>query len=128
MAHEKRKHPRIPPELEKRRHLRVPIENVTVEVYTPGGEADHPEICSILNLSEGGMLFEAQSPYENGQILRLTFLLPETMIIIRTLATIAHVYDDGDRQYIGANCDRLSTFERACIRQFVQKQQAKSPN
>jgi hypothetical protein len=123
---EKRKHIRIPPELEKRRHLRIPIENVTVEVYTPGGEVDHPEICSILNLSESGMLFEGQSYYEEGQLLRLTFMLPETMGIIRTLATAMHTYEERDRQYVGVHCDRLSVFDRACIRQFVQKQESKA--
>lgn len=118
---EKRKHTRIPPELEKRRNLRIPLENVTVEVFTPGGEADQPEVCSILNISESGMLFEGQGDYEEGQSLRLTFMLPETIAIIRTVGHIAHIYEERELRYVGVDCDKIGSFERACIKQFVQK-------
>ena len=120
---DKRKHPRIPPELEKRRNLRVPVENVTVEVFSADGQTSHPEICSILNISETGMLFEGQGDYKQGQSLRLTFMLPETIVIIRTIGTVAHTYEERELQYVGVDCERMSTFDRTCIRQFIQKNQ-----
>ena len=106
---------------EKRRHVRVPIESVTVEVYSPEGDLDHPEICSILNISEAGMLYDCSQRYAPPQALRLTFMLPDSIVIIRTDAVVVHAYRQGDSSCIGVRFVKLDSAERSAIKRFVQK-------
>ena len=107
--------------MERRQHTRVPIEDVTVEIYTPDGDPDSPEVCTILNISETGMLFEATDSYPPKQLLRLTFVLPDSMVIIRTDATVIHTRRQWDGQHVGVKFGKLGALERREIKQFVER-------
>lgn len=107
--------------MERRQHTRVPIEDVTVEIYTQSGDPDSPEVCTILNLSETGMLFEATGSYPPKQLLRLTFVLPDSMVIIRTNATVIHTHQQWDGLHVGVEFGKLGTLERREIKQFVEQ-------
>jgi c-di-GMP-binding flagellar brake protein YcgR len=111
-ANERRKHPRIETD-------------VTVEVYTSPlhtAEPEIAEICSVINLSESGMRFTAGRQFDARQLLRLTFLLPDSIIIIRTDARLIH-YQKGknDCCEIGVQFTNISLSERKLIRHFVDK-------
>jgi hypothetical protein len=105
---------------EKRRHARAPIESVTVEVYSPGGGLATPEVCSILNLSESGMLFESSRQYAVSQSLRLTFMLPDTIVIVRTNGQVVHSHKEGPRRCAGVRFVKLGVPEHNIVRRFVQ--------
>lgn len=106
---------------DKRRSTRVPIEDVTVEVYTAAGEPCKPEVCDIVNLSEGGMLFNCSGSYDISQTVRLTFIIPDSMITVRTDAVVVHGFVDLSGRYIGVRFCRLDAAEQACLHQFVQR-------
>lgn len=118
---ENRKFNRIPPGLEKRRHLRVALENVTVEVYDAQGEPEGPEVCPILNLSEAGMLFETHNDYQENQHIRLTFMLPNSIVIIRTNAEVVHQYWQSESGFVGVRFQKIGVSEKANIRSYVGK-------
>jgi hypothetical protein len=120
---EKRHYPRIPPGLEKRKHQRIPLDNVTVEVYNAAGDAGTPEVCPILNLSESGMLFETHNEYVEESSLRLTFMLPDTIVIIRTDAEVVHQFWKRETGFVGVQFGKIGVPEKSCIRTFVQKHQ-----
>jgi hypothetical protein len=117
---ENRETPRIQGE-EKRRHPRIPVECVTVEVYSKLDEPCLPEICSIINLSVKGMLFETSNKFFVGQVLRLTFMLPNSIVIIRTNALVIHAYHNNQTDYAGVHFLKLGVSERTCLKNFVQK-------
>mgnify|MGYP001124051449 CR=1 FL=1 len=122
-APEKRKSTRAP-KSEKRLKPRVPIEDVTVEVYASDGRPDKPEVCDILNLSEGGLLFRCLNQYELSQLVRLTFVVPQTLVIVRTDAQVVHTYHADSDKYVGARFLRLDVSERNCIDRFVRWKQS----
>jgi len=108
------------PRSEKRRAVRVPIENVTVEIYTAGGQPSAPEVCDITNLSEGGMLFKSDRGYRIGQVLRVTFAVPHTMVTVRTDAVVVHGRVDLSGRYIGVRFVKLGVSEVLSLQQFAQ--------
>lgn len=109
---------------DKRRHERIAIENVTVEIYTPEGTPEAPEVCDIVNLSEGGLLFRTTKSYRVGQVLRLTFIVPETVVAVRTDAVAVHGRVDLTGRYIGVRFAKLGVTEQTSLQQFVSKQPA----
>lgn len=107
------------PRSEKRRAARIPIENVTVEIYSADGTPEAPEMCDIENLSEGGMLFRCSKSYRVGQALRLTFLVPDTIVAIRSDAVVVHGRVDLSGRYIGVRFSKLGVAEHSSLQQFV---------
>ena len=110
--------------MERRRYPRVSLNHVTVEVYSDLGQLTGPEFCFIINVSENGMLFKAdlQEPgYDAGMLLRLTFVIPDNSIVIRTDATAIHVRVTELSQYVGVQFRNLSLAEVKLIRDFISK-------
>ena len=110
---------------ERRRARRIPIEDVTVEVYDSNAHPVSVDICPIMNISKGGMLFETGAVYEDAQRLRLTFVLPDSIVIIRTDAQVVHKHRDKSLQYVGVSFHRLNPAEKRDIERFIK---AREPN
>ena len=109
---------------ERRKHPRIETD-VTVEVYTSNIHTTAPEvaeICSVVDLSESGMRFIAAEKLKTDQLLRLTFLLPDSIIIIRTDAKLIHSYKKKNN-YIefGVEFANISSAEQKLIRHLVDK-------
>jgi c-di-GMP-binding flagellar brake protein YcgR len=111
--------------IERRKFPRIDIDLVTVEVYDSqdiGSELSTTEICNVINISEDGMCFIAEHKFENDQLLRLTFLLPESIVIIRTDAYIAYITKNSIKDYsVGVQFQNLDPLERKQIRHFISK-------
>jgi hypothetical protein len=110
--------------IDRRRYPRVSLNHVTVEVYSALGQLTSPEFCFIINVSENGMLFKAEvqeSGYDAGMLLRLTFVLPENNIVIRTDAAIVHVRVTELSQYVGVQFKNLGLAETKLIRDYVAR-------
>lgn len=110
--------------MERRQYPRVSLSHVTVEVYSAFGQLTSPEFCFIINVSENGMLFKSETltpGYDAGALLRLTFVLPENNIVIRTDATAIHVRVTELSRYVGVQFKNLGLAETALIRDFVAK-------
>ncbi len=109
---------------ERRKHPRIETD-VTVEVYTSALHIAQPElaeICNVINLSESGMMFRATKRFTANQLLRLTFLLPDSIIIIRTNARVIHIQKaDRNHRDIGVEFTNISPSNRKLIRHFVDK-------
>lgn len=109
---------------DRRKHPRIEID-VTVEVYTSPLHISEPEvmeICTVINLSESGLRFNATRRFTTNQLLRLTFLLPESIIIIRTDARIIHIQkSDRNHREVGVQFTNINPAERKLIRHFVNK-------
>ncbi|NLL12498.1 MAG: PilZ domain-containing protein [Fibrobacter sp.] len=112
--------------VERRQYPRVETNYVTVEVYKPGthpSETEVEEICPVLNLSETGMKFRAEQNFKNGQLLKLTFVLPNSMVVIRTDATIIYVSQTTAKNFleIGVQFKGIGLAERKLISHFIAK-------
>jgi c-di-GMP-binding flagellar brake protein YcgR len=109
---------------ERRKHPRIETD-VTVEVYTSSlhiAEPEVAEICSVINLSESGMRFQANRRFNSKQLLRLTFILPESIMIVRTDARIIHLQKGGNNLVeVGVQFANMNMAERKLIRHFVDK-------
>ena len=109
---------------ERRKHPRIETD-VTVEVYTSPlhtAEPEVAEICSVINLSESGMLFTSSQLFDATKLLRLTFLLPDSIIIIRTDARVIHAQKGkSENREIGVQFTNIDVAERKLIRHFVDK-------
>ncbi|MBN1603783.1 MAG: PilZ domain-containing protein [Chitinispirillaceae bacterium] len=111
--------------MERRKYPRIDIDLVTVEVYEtaePTSAINSSEICNVMNISEDGMCFISDHAFDNKLLLRLTFLLPESIVIIRTDASVAYVTKNSAKKYsIGVQFRGLDPSERKQIRHFVNK-------
>lgn len=107
---------------EKRIHPRVPLEDVTVEIYAGTNMTDSVDICSIINLSRSGMLFGTHHTYPVSQVLRLTFVLPESIVIFRTNATVMHTYRERMMNFVGVHFEKLTLAEVQSIDLFISRQ------
>ncbi|MBN1575164.1 MAG: PilZ domain-containing protein [Chitinispirillaceae bacterium] len=109
---------------ERRKHPRIETD-VTVEVYTSAfhiAEPEMAEICNVINLSESGMRFYAVRKFTTKQLLRLTFLLLDSIIIIRTDAQVIHIQKGGSNYLeVGVQFTNINSTERKLIRHFVDK-------
>ncbi|NLD93553.1 MAG: PilZ domain-containing protein [Fibrobacter sp.] len=108
---------------ERRKSPRVDVDFVTVEIYRDDSFAtDHAEICSVVNLSRTGMRFDSDRKFNADQLLKLTFILPESMVIIRVNAKIIHMSAISNEMYsYGVQFTNLGTFEQKQIEYFIQK-------
>jgi len=112
--------------VERRQFPRVETDYVTVEVFKPGtlpSETELEEICPVLNLSETGMKFRAEQNFKNGQLLKLTFVLPNSMVVIRTEATIIYISQTIGKNYleIGVQFKNIGLAEHKLINHFITK-------
>lgn len=109
---------------ERRKHPRIETD-VTVEVYTSSlhiAEPEVAEICNVINLSESGMLFDAMRRFKTNQLLRLTFLLPESIIIIRTDARVIHTRKtERNHRQVGVQFANINPSDKKLIRHFINK-------
>lgn len=112
MSNDRRKYPRVDTD-------------VTVEVYTSAlqiAEPEMAEICAVINMSENGMRFTATRKFIPKELLRLTFLLPESIIIIRTDAQVIHLRKNpGTGWNVGVEFTNISRTEQKLIHHFVNK-------
>ena len=107
--------------IEKRKSRRIVVELVSVEVYLSSSsraELEIREICPIRNISESGMLFEAESRFNPGDRIRLTFALPDSPIAIRTDAIVIHATKK-NKCYVGVQFNNLAIAEQKLLRHFV---------
>ena len=110
---------------EKRISPRIDLDYVTVEVYTTVTHIADPEmsdICSVLNLSESGMLFSSKSCiHERGVAAPVHFCSPDSIVIIRTDATVIHSTVDKNAYRTGVQFKELGLAERKLMRHFINK-------
>jgi hypothetical protein len=112
--------------VEKRKTPRVTADLVTVEVYRYPSLKAEPvviEICPIRNLSESGMMFESEARFNSGDLLRLTFALPDSPLSIRTDAIVIHA--TGKKQIeTGVQFKNLAIAEHNLLRHIIARLQA----
>jgi hypothetical protein len=110
--------------IEKRKSPRIIVDFVSVEVYVNKSaterESEIREICSIRNISETGMMFEIDKPFDPGTILRLTFALPDSPIVIRTDAIIIHTTKKKTYE-LGVQFKNLALAEQNLLRHFLNR-------
>jgi len=106
---------------EKRKYPRIELEDVTVEVYSPEGKLDTPDIGTIINLSENGMLFIGETKYTISQRIRLTFVIPGAIAIIRTDGTVIHTETTRKNCYVGVQFKKLPAQDAATLRHMVSR-------
>lgn len=69
------------------------------------------------------MKFRAEKNFKNGQLLKLTFVLPDSMLVIRTEAIIIYISQTKDRniQDIGVQFKNIGLAERKFISHFIAR-------
>ncbi|NLE02128.1 MAG: PilZ domain-containing protein [Fibrobacter sp.] len=112
--------------LERRNFPRIDVDYVTVEVYATDIKTHQTlhveEICPVINLSENGMRFKAEHSFSTGQLLRLTFVLPDSIVIIRTNAIVVHYLKKSRKAgETGVQFKDLGISEQKLIRHFINK-------
>jgi hypothetical protein len=108
---------------ERRKCPRVDVDFVTVEIYLElPSKTELAEICTVINLSRTGMRFISDMKFSPKQLLRLTFVLPESMVIIRVNAIIVH-FSDMERGFYsyGVQFKNLGLAEQALLNHFIEK-------
>jgi c-di-GMP-binding flagellar brake protein YcgR len=118
------------PSSERRRYPRVSLNHVTVEVYSDAGIPDNPEFCFIINVSENGMLFKTDAHpnlYLSDKMLRLTFVIPENNVIIRTDADVIHISETDLSAYVGVQFKSMGSAEHKTLKEFVAKSAESNP-
>jgi c-di-GMP-binding flagellar brake protein YcgR len=108
-------------EHEKRRYPRVPVSALAVEVYSAFRETEPSEPCSVADVSEGGMRFVSNRQFELGQVLRLTFSLPGSMLSIRTDARVVHCTHEEGGFGTGAQFHDLGLAEKKLLQHFIHR-------
>lgn len=108
---------------ERRKSPRIDVDFVTVEIYRElPSTTDLAEVCSVVNLSRTGMRFKSDMKFTSDQLLRLTFVLPESMVIIRVNAILVHFSDMEHGLYsYGVQFKNLGLAEQTWLNHFVQK-------
>jgi hypothetical protein len=110
--------------LEKRKWPRIIVDYVSVEVYLNKSsmerESEIREICTVRNISETGMMFEITKPFEAGTMLRLTFALPDSPIIIRTDAIVIHATRKKAIE-LGVQFKNLALAEQKLLQHFINR-------
>jgi PilZ domain. len=112
------------PTNERRQYPRVSLNHVTVEIYSSTGQPDNPEFCFIINVSENGMLFKTDNRdnnYTPNKLVRMTFVIPDNNVIVRTDAIVIHNRKTDLSAYIGAQFKNLGLAEQKILNDFVKK-------
>jgi hypothetical protein len=110
--------------LEKRKSPRIIVDFVSVEVYAATldipRETEMREICTVRNISESGMMFESDKPFDSGSLLLLTFALPDSPIVIRTDAIVVHSSRRKSFE-TGVQFRNLAIVEQKLLRHFIKR-------
>jgi hypothetical protein len=110
--------------LEKRKAPRIIVDYVSVEVHVNAGltvqKDEVREICTVCNISETGMMFESDRPFDAGAVLQLTFALPDSPIVIRTHAIVIHTTRKRSF-HIGVQYKNLALAEQKLLRHFLNR-------
>ena len=109
--------------IEKRKSPRIIVDFVSVEVqgHPPTAPDFEPrEICKVKNISETGMLFESELPFDSGTILKLTFAVPDSPIVIRTDSIVIHSQKRKGVE-IGVQYKNLALAEQKLLQHFITK-------
>jgi hypothetical protein len=111
---------------EKRKSPRIIVDFVSVEVYTGMNDPETVirEICAVRNISETGMMFEADKLFDPGMVFRLTFAVPDSPIVIRTDAIVIHAIRKKNIE-IGVQFRRLAIAEQKLLQHFINRAIAK---
>lgn len=108
---------------EKRKSPRIIVDFVSVEVYAQalaGIASEICEICQVRNISQTGMMFEGDKAFTPGTVLRLTFALPDSPIVIRTNATVVHSLRKKGVE-TGVQYKDLAMAEQKLLQHFILK-------
>ena len=114
--------------IEKRKSPRIIVDFVSVEVNVlprAGSEPELQEICPAKNIGESGMLFETPMAFNPGDLLRLTFALPDSPIVIRTDAIVVHAAKRKIFE-IGVQFKDLAIAEQKLLQHFIARASAES--
>jgi len=107
---------------ERRKAPRIDVDFVTVEVCGVQSTPELAEICPIINLSQNGMRFKSDRMFPVNQLLHLTFILPESIVIIRVTAEVIHYKELEHRKHsYGVQYVNIGVSEQKLINHFVQK-------
>ena len=107
--------------IEKRKHARIPLTYVTVDVISIMGELKKSETSEIIDLSESGMRFSGNTSYPSGFKLRVTFILPGTAIPIRTSAEVVHQLKMNNGYHTGVSFKGITLAEFAILKTYIEK-------
>ena len=108
---------------ERRKQVRVSIQNVSVEVYSPQGVPVSQEMCDVVNISAGGMLFRTTHPYDLSQQVRLAFKLPASPVIVHSDAKVVHWHVAADGKFVGVQFGNLGAPDRTAVESYVKRMQ-----
>ncbi|MBD3317790.1 MAG: hypothetical protein GF344_18555 [Chitinivibrionales bacterium] len=106
---------------EKRQYPRVSASTLIVEIYSAFRKTEPLGVCSVADVGEGGMGFISNKHFEPGQLLRLTFSLPGSMLLIRTDARVIHCIPHANGYGIGAQFHDLGPAERRLLQLFIYR-------
>jgi hypothetical protein len=106
---------------ERRKHPRIPLTYVAVDVYPGSGDTKPCDNCPIINLSEGGLRIGSQRQYEEGQVVRITFTLPGNSIAIRATATVLRKDAEDSRPGYGLQFNNMGPGEKSILRVFISR-------
>ncbi len=106
--------------MDSRKHPRVSVNFVTVEVLTALGELQSSELCFVINVSQSGMLFRGQNEYTVSQPLVLTFTIPTKDMVIRTDAFVVHTQKLQTSCFYGVQFKNISLAEHAILKEYIE--------
>lgn len=105
---------------EKRRHIRVPLTFVTVEIFSEYEKVRSSETCSIIDLSISGMKFISKRHYSIGQPIRITFVLPDSTTPVRGNSIVVYQNLEGELMQTGIQFTDLGLIEYTLLKRYVE--------
>lgn len=106
--------------MEKRTHLRVPLTYVTVDVMAKNDKKASQETCSIFDISVSGMKFVTQTHYEINLRIKVTFILPDSIIPIHSNSTVVYQQPKNSLFHTGIQFVNLGLIEFALLKKYVE--------
>lgn len=106
---------------EKRRHSRISLTYVTVDTISVTGEIKKTETNSVIDLSESGMKFSTVTAYPVNFLLRLTFILPDTALPIRTEGIVVHQQKIQESYQTGIQFKGMTLAEYTILKTYIER-------
>lgn len=107
--------------IEKRKHSRVSLAYVTVDTISVTGEIKKTETNSVIDISESGMKFSTPTAYPVNFQLRLTFILPDTALPIRTEASVIHQQKIQEIYQTGVQFKGMTLAEYTILKTYIER-------
>lgn len=107
--------------IEKRRHARISLTYVTVDAISVTGEIKKTETSSVIDISESGMKFSTPTAYPVNFLLRLTFILPDTALPIRTEASVIHQQKFLETYHTGVKFKGMTLAEYTILKTYIER-------